>query len=79
MALLGNSLSLLMFGVSKSLAWAITARLSCGLVNGTIGVAKSLLGEITDSTNRSRAFSLMSLNFGVGTVIGPALGSKKLT
>ncbi|KAJ3313245.1 hypothetical protein HDV04_002229 [Boothiomyces sp. JEL0838] len=74
MALLGNSLSLLMFGVSKSLAWAITARLACGLVNGTIGVAKSLLGEITDNTNRSRAFSLMSLNFGVGTVIGPALG-----
>ncbi|KAJ3275855.1 hypothetical protein HDV01_006721 [Terramyces sp. JEL0728] len=76
MALLGNSLSLLMFGVSKSLAWAISARLACGLVNGSIGVAKSLLGEITDSTNRARAFSLMSLNFGIGSVIGPALGNQ---
>ncbi|KAJ3313246.1 hypothetical protein HDV04_002230 [Boothiomyces sp. JEL0838] len=72
--LIGNSVSMILFGLSKSLPWAIASRSLCGLLNGNIGVAKSVLGEITDSTNRARAFSLIALNFGIGSIIGPALG-----
>ncbi|KAJ3269530.1 hypothetical protein HDV01_001334 [Terramyces sp. JEL0728] len=72
--LVGNTITMLMFGISTSLAFAIVSRTACGLLNGNIGVAKSVLGEITDNTNRAAAFSIIGLTYGVGTIIGPAIG-----
>lgn len=72
--LLGNTATMLAFGCSKSLAWAITSRALCGLLNGNVGVAKCVLGEISDKTNRHRAFALIGFNFGLGMIIGPILG-----
>jgi hypothetical protein len=43
-------------------------------LNGNIGVAKSVLGEITTKKNRGGAFSVFGLLFGIGMIIGPALG-----
>lgn len=36
-----------------------------------LGVTKSYLGEITDSTNQTRAFALTSITFGISSVLGP--------
>ncbi|KAI8894389.1 major facilitator superfamily domain-containing protein [Globomyces pollinis-pini] len=72
--LIGNSMSMICFGFSKSLAWAILTRFTCGFLNGNIGVAKSMLGEITDKTNQAKAFSLIGLNYGIGMIVGPSLG-----
>jgi MFS family permease len=66
--LVGNSVSIVCFGLSKSLTWCIVARAACGLLNGNIGVAKSVLGEITDSTNQGAAFALIGLNYSIGTL-----------
>lgn len=46
----------------------------CGLLNGNVGVVKSMLGEMTDSTNRGRAFSYWESAYGMGTIVGPMLG-----
>jgi MFS family permease len=35
---------------------------------------KSMLGEMTDKTNRGKAFALWEVAFGLGTVFGPVLG-----
>ncbi|KAL2916902.1 hypothetical protein HK105_203690 [Polyrhizophydium stewartii] len=72
--LIGNSVTIVMFGLSRSLAWAVASRALCGLLNGNVGVAKSVLGEITDETNQARAFSLFGLMFSIGMIIGPMLG-----
>ncbi|KAI9299694.1 major facilitator superfamily domain-containing protein, partial [Cunninghamella echinulata] len=64
--LLGNSISCSLFGLSKNLWWAIGARAFCGIVNGNGGVARSMLSEITDSTNRAKAFSLFGFCWGIG-------------
>jgi MFS family permease len=58
LGLLGNTITIIMFGQSHSLTWAIISRSLCGFLNGNIGVAKSLLGEITDTSNEARAYSL---------------------
>ncbi|OAD78155.1 hypothetical protein PHYBLDRAFT_140257 [Phycomyces blakesleeanus NRRL 1555(-)] len=71
--LIGNSISACMFGLSKNLWWAIGARAFCGIVNGNSGVARSMVSEITDSTNRAKAFSIFGFCWGIG-MIGPALG-----
>jgi MFS family permease len=72
--LLGNAVTMLFFGLSKTLVWAILARSTCGFLNGNVGVAKCVLGEISDKSNRGMAFSCFGFCFGVGMVAGPAIG-----
>ncbi|GAN02943.1 member of major facilitator superfamily multidrug-resistance, DHA1 sub-family [Mucor ambiguus] len=72
--LIGNTISSCMFGLSKSLWWAIGARALCGIMNGNSGVARSMVSEITDNTNKAKAFSIFGFCWGAGMIAGPALG-----
>ncbi|OAQ22523.1 MFS general substrate transporter, partial [Linnemannia elongata AG-77] len=74
LGLCGSSIACIFFGLSNSLAWAIISRSMCGLLNGNVGVAKSMLGEIADSSNQSQAFSLFGFAWGIGMIVGPFLG-----
>ncbi|KAF9137451.1 hypothetical protein BG015_002708 [Linnemannia schmuckeri] len=74
LGLCGSSIACIFFGLSKSLAWAIISRSMCGLLNGNVGVAKSMLGEIADASNQSQAFSLFGFAWGIGMIVGPFLG-----
>ncbi|EIE90760.1 hypothetical protein RO3G_15471 [Rhizopus delemar RA 99-880] len=68
--LIGNALSTCLFGLSKSLAWAVGARALCGIMNGNAGVARSMVSEITDHTNKAKAFSLFGFCWGAGMIGG---------
>ncbi|GLB44887.1 putative transporter [Lyophyllum shimeji] len=46
----------------------------CWVFNGNIGVSKSVMGEITDSTNVADAFALMPLMWSFGSTAGPIIG-----
>ncbi|KAJ9062257.1 hypothetical protein DSO57_1012703 [Entomophthora muscae] len=74
MGLFGTAVNLFLFGLSKSLPWAIVTRTLCGLLNGNIGVVKSMMAELTDKTNRAQGFSLLPMMFGLGSIVGPILG-----
>ncbi|ORX86491.1 MFS general substrate transporter, partial [Basidiobolus meristosporus CBS 931.73] len=74
MGLVGSTIGILLFGLSRSYIMAITGRSLAGLLNGNIGVIKSMLAEMTDATNRAKAFTLLPLVWGVGSVVGPLLG-----
>jgi hypothetical protein len=41
-----------------------------GMLNGNLGVIKSMIAELTDETNVARGFSLMPMARAVGYVIG---------
>lgn len=45
-----------------------------GLTNGTLGVVKTYLGELTDSTNRVKTFSYFGIANGIGSIIGSFIG-----
>jgi len=70
----GTTLSSVAFALSRSVAWALGARLLCGLLNGNIGVMKSYLTQMTDESNRPTAFAVMPLGFGLGIVSASSLG-----
>ncbi|KAJ9074005.1 hypothetical protein DSO57_1010759 [Entomophthora muscae] len=72
--LFGTMTSMFLFGLSKSLPWAMTTRFMAGILNGNVGVLKSMIGEMTDRSNRGKAFNYVSMVFGLGLIIGPALG-----
>lgn len=50
------------------------SRCLCGLLNGNIGVIKSTMGELTDSTNREEAYAMMTVVWALGGTLGPIVG-----
>ncbi|KAL9655125.1 hypothetical protein ABK040_008904 [Willaertia magna] len=70
----GGSIACFLFGFSYYYWLAIISRFTFGLLNGNIGVVKSYLSEITDSSNRAKAFSIIGVTFGMAAVIGPLIG-----
>uniref|UniRef100_A0A060SXH1 ARAD1A13112p n=1 Tax=Blastobotrys adeninivorans TaxID=409370 RepID=A0A060SXH1_BLAAD len=73
--LTGSAVSLLVFGLSTNYYMAVGARCIAGLLNGNVGVIRTLLGEIaTKRSHQAVAFSIMPLLWQVGCVIGPMLG-----
>lgn len=62
------------FGFSRTLWQAILAQTLMGLVNGNQGVISTCLGEITDRSNQSRAFTYLPVVYGIGGITGPLVG-----
>ncbi|MFC2030485.1 MFS transporter [Chloroflexota bacterium] len=50
------------------------SRILDGITGGNISVAQAYITDITDEENRARGLGLMGAAFGLGFVIGPALG-----
>jgi len=73
--LLGTAIGSLGFGFSKSFATAIFWRCLGGVLNGNIGVMRTMISEIVrEKKFQSRAFLLMPMTFNIGVIIGPLLG-----
>ncbi|KAI6149248.1 major facilitator superfamily domain-containing protein [Pisolithus tinctorius] len=72
--LLGLSMSMYCFGLSKTFWALVLSRCLNGALNGNIGIMKSMIAEITDPTNMALAYSIMPLAWFFGTTIGPLIG-----
>ncbi|KAF7507756.1 hypothetical protein GJ744_010185 [Endocarpon pusillum] len=74
--LLGGIISMVLFGLSKSLIWAILSRAFCGILNGNIGVARTVVGEVVEQhgLKQSEGFSLFGFCAAVGYIVGPMIG-----
>jgi MFS family permease len=66
--------SFVAFGFSRRLWHAIVIQAVLGLVNGNQGLVSTCLGEITDRSNQSKAFTYLPVIYGLGGITGPALG-----
>ncbi|KAF8886144.1 major facilitator superfamily domain-containing protein [Infundibulicybe gibba] len=72
--LVGASLSMLLFGLSRTFWTLVISRCLCGLLNGNSGIMKSVMGELTNSSNRAQAFSLTPVIWATGVTLGPLIG-----
>jgi len=50
------------------------SRCITGALNGNIGITKSVMGELTDATNRAQGFALLPMTWSIGIMFGPAIG-----
>ncbi|THC99610.1 hypothetical protein EYZ11_000877 [Aspergillus tanneri] len=64
----------LTFGFCKTLVQAIIVQAVMGAVNGNQVLVSTCLGEITDRSNQSKAFTYLPVLYGVGGITGPLLG-----
>jgi len=73
--LLGTMFSIIGFGFSHSFATCVTFRIIGGILNGNIGVMRTIISEIIkEKKYQSRAFLLLPMTFNVGVIVGPILG-----
>ena len=62
------------FGFCRNLPQAIVVQALMGLCNGNQGVVSTCLGEITDRSNQSKAFTYLPVLYGLGGITGPIVG-----
>ena len=62
------------FGFCRTLWQAVLVQALMGIVNGNQGVVSTCLGEITDRSNQSKAFTYLPVIYGIGGITGPIVG-----
>ncbi|KAJ6507874.1 major facilitator superfamily transporter [Mycena vitilis] len=72
--LFGTASAILFFGLSRTFGALVASRCLCGLLNGNVGVMKSVMGDLTDKSNRAEAFAYLPIVWAAGASIGPLIG-----
>ncbi|KIH93776.1 major facilitator superfamily transporter [Sporothrix brasiliensis 5110] len=75
--LLGSFLLMLCFcafGFCTRYWQVVVVHVAMGLLNGNAAVVPTCLGEVTDRTNQSSAFTWLPVVYSLGSITGPALG-----
>ncbi|KAG2127825.1 MFS general substrate transporter [Suillus cothurnatus] len=70
----GACISMLCFGLSTTFWGLVISRCMCGFLNGNVGTMKTMMGELTDSTNMAQAFAMIPVVWSLGGFLGPAMG-----
>ena len=73
-SLIGTVISFVMLAVAHSLVMLFAARIVDGLSGGNITTARAYIGDIATDENRAKSFGILGAAFGLGFIIGPALG-----
>lgn len=73
-SILGSAIGFLILGFANSLLILFLARLFDGITGGNISIAQAYITDVTDEKNRSRGLGMIGAAFGLGFIIGPALG-----
>jgi DHA1 family tetracycline resistance protein-like MFS transporter len=60
--------------LAPSLRWLLVGRIISGITTSNISTAFAYITDVTAPEKRARAFGLISAAFGLGFVIGPAVG-----
>ena len=73
-ALLGLGLDYLVIVFAPSLAWLFVARMISGICGSSMTVANAYIADISSTADRAKNFGMIGAAFGIGFIIGPAIG-----
>jgi len=72
--LLGTSLAYLLLGLTQTFASLVLAVVLAGVASGTLATAQAYIADSTSREDRARGFGMIGAAFGLGLMVGPALG-----
>src|SRR5918995_3406749 len=75
LSLIGTAVSFAMLAVAPSLVMLFAARIVDGLSGGNITTARAYIADVTEEADRPKAYGLLGAAFGLGFIVGPALGA----
>jgi DHA1 family tetracycline resistance protein-like MFS transporter len=74
LSMLAFAMDYALMAVAPTIAWLFVGRLIAGVTGAINGPANAVLADITEPEKRGEVFGLMGAAFGVGFILGPALG-----
>jgi DHA1 family tetracycline resistance protein-like MFS transporter len=74
LSMLAFGLDYLLMAVAPSLGWLLVGRIVAGIAGATYGPAGAVIADVTPEDKRAASFGLLGAAFGIGFMIGPALG-----
>ena len=64
----------LIFGLSSTIFTIFAARILAGFGNANLGTAQAIIADVTTPENRAKGMGLIGAAFGLGFLLGPAIG-----
>jgi MFS family permease len=75
LSLAGTAVGSLLTGLAGGIALLYVGRIVDGISGASVSVAQAAVGDVAAPDQRPRLFGLLGAAFGIGFVIGPALGA----
>lgn len=72
--LMGLGISHCILGWAPSLIWLFVGRMAAGLFGANISTATAYIADVTTPENRAKGMGLIGAAFGLGFLVGPAVG-----
>src|SRR5579863_6197741 len=73
-SLLGAAVSYLTSALAPSLGWLFLGRTVAGITGASFSAAGAYVADVTPPEKRAQSFGLIGAAFGLGFILGPALG-----
>lgn len=73
-SLAGLGCDFIVMGLAPNLSWLFISRSISGVLSATYSTASAYIADVTPAEKRASSFGLVGAAFGLGFVIGPALG-----
>jgi len=73
-SMLGLGLDYVLMALAPTLVWLFVGRVISGITSASFSTAYAYLSDVIPPEKRARAFGLVGAAFGVGFVLGPAIG-----
>jgi DHA1 family tetracycline resistance protein-like MFS transporter len=70
----GMGLDYVVMALAPALSWLFVGRVISGLTASSIPTAMAYMADVTPQEKRAAAFGMLNAAFGIGFVVGPALG-----
>jgi multidrug resistance protein len=74
LGLFGSSLSYIIYGFANSFGILLLSRAVHGVCAGTVSTAQAYVADTTSETERAHGMGMIGAAFGLGFVLGPAIG-----
>src|SRR3954467_900330 len=71
---LGLGLDYVVMALAPTMSWLFLGRVISGITTSSIPTAMAYISDVTPKEKRAGAFGLIGVAFGVGFVLGPAVG-----
>ena len=69
-----TSLAFLAYALAPTFGWLVASRFFAGAATANIGLAQAYVADVTRPEERARGMGLIGAAFGMGFVLGPAIG-----
>jgi MFS transporter, DHA1 family, tetracycline resistance protein len=74
LSLAGSCIGFLIFGLANTLPLLFIGRMTAGIAGAIIPTTNAYIADITSSETRSKGMGLIGVAFGLGFILGPAVG-----